>query len=279
MRTYQTNPLRRVALELGLIERGERNLDSLPVAAYQAICGELMNRDCRTGTHGSRRFSHDGAALVARALLTNAPLQAITFICVSDHVGSVRYTKQNGNFQLTAGEVEMFTRAERLREICRQHGVALQWRLMLADAWGSEIFNDRVLPGALDAYCTMMTSECARRGLSSLRWTTFMSDNQTLYEAAMLEADALTTDHMVDWEANIGEIAHDKIADKSRARDKARDHIKMRAAEGRVLVQALGAMLVLSTESRSLQRYDNSLVPRSDYPGHDYMPKYPHQLK
>jgi hypothetical protein len=270
-------PLRAAAIQLGRLNRGERDLASLPVDSYRALVA-LLNDSPRHGNQGARRLSQEGAMLVARALLLGAPLAAATFLCVSDYVGGQRLRLQGGQFALTPGEQLMFVRAERLRAACAAAGVALQWRLVLADAWGIEIFRERVQPGALNAYCALLADHCDHRNFDCLRWSRFMAERESVFAGALAHVDTVVTDAMVRWEATAGEIAHDKVVDKSAALAKARQHIRLRAAEGPVLVAEYGPMLVLSTESRRLQRYDNLVVPRAQYAGHDFMPKYPHRL-
>jgi len=271
--TCPVNPLRAQAIALGLLKRGSRNISELPVERFQNICRPLQNLP-RPG----RRVSHEAARIIANSVLLSKPINATTFICVSDYVGGVRYKQQNRNFALTYGEETMFRQLGVLREACDRNNVVLDWRLILADSWGLDLYPDRLIPGGIDAYCAFMAEQCRARGFQAIRWTTLMAEQCRAYEAALEEAQKHITDQMVRWEASVGEIAHDKITDRAKVTDLARRHIEMRAAEGAVLVGCYGPQLVLSTESRSLQRYDNLVVPRSDYPGHDWMPKYPHRL-
>ncbi len=82
---------------------------------------------------------------------------------------------------------------------------------------------------------------------------------------------------LAPWEAEKGEIAHDKPS-QDKAHALAYEHICMRAAEGRVAVAAFGDTLVMSTEVPKLTRYDNLLVDRRQYPMLFSMPFWPHRL-
>lgn len=268
----ETNPLRKAAKGLGIIRCGQRDVSMLPVREYLAIACELRYNRLRN----KGPLSQEGGEMIGRAVLTSQPISALTYICVSDYVGGERYEAQGFSFSPTGKEAEMFGRAQLLREICRQSGVQLDWRLVLADGWGLILYPERLLPGGIDAYCAFMQEECAKRGFDCIRWTEFMEENSAVYQAARASLDSQIGE-LIQWELRHGEIAHDK-PNKERAPYLAEEHIRMRAAEGAVMVDRFGPTIVLSTESRELRRYDSLVVPRAVYNFVDYMPFYPHRL-
>lgn len=274
MDTRKLNPLRRAAKHLGLIGPGERSLHELPIQAYLHIY-EALRAPARPIL--SSRFGDINAAMyVARRLLTRTPISAVTYICVSDYVGGTRYRLQGGCYQPTSAERTMLERIQEASSQCARYGYGFQWRLVLADGWGKHLYGDRVFKGALDEYCMFMQNLCEWHGLEAIRWTELMDEHEESYrrgrEAIHNHALALAP-----WEAQKGEIAHDK-PDPDKALKLAYEHIAMRAAEGRVVTEAFGPTLVLSTEAPKLTRYDNLLVDKDTYPLLYSMPFWPHRL-
>lgn len=242
-----------------------------PHPAYMSLirCFREMNSAARL------RISFEAASLLARLLFLRCPLSFVSYICVSDYVGGTRFKAQNGRYILTSGERIMLERAEQLRDEAQRLGVVSNWRLILADGWGMELFGDRCVPGALDLYCEFIESELRKRGFEAVRWSRLMRIRQD-YENAYLEA-LPSAEALAAWESKHGEIAHDR-PDPRNAGSLAVRHIQMRAAETRVVVAEYGPTLVLSTETRKLVRYDNLLIPRDSYAHLFVMPFYPHRL-
>ena len=86
------------------------------------------------------------------------------------------------------------------------------------------------------------------------------------------------TNELAEWEATKGEIAHDK-PDPEKALGLAKGHITMRAAEAYVVTRWFGGpVVVLSTETKKLVRYDNLVAPRDEYAHAFTMPFFPHRL-
>ncbi|MFH1426434.1 MAG: hypothetical protein ABIG66_03280 [Candidatus Kerfeldbacteria bacterium] len=268
----ETNPLRKAALDLGIMQRGQRDTSMLPVKEYLAIANELLNNRPR----GGNPLSDEGGQLIGRAMLTGKAVSAISYICVSDYVGGDRYKAQGRSFALTVKEADMLARARRLRALFSANGCTLEWRLVLADGWGLVLYPDRVLPGGIDAYYAFMLEQCSSLDFQCIRWTEFMERNSATYRAAR---ESLTDkiDKQLRWELKHGETAHDK-PNKNRAEWIAEQHILMRAAEGAVMVDQFGPTIVLSTENRRLRQYDNLVVQRNVYNFVDYMPYYPHRM-
>lgn len=268
------NSLFRAAIELGIAERGVKEMPSfIPVDRYNSIYEEFQKAERE---QSACRVDQDAAVLIAKSLLLGSSLSCLTYICVSDYVGSTRYKKQKENFSLTQGERGMFKRASAIRAVCQEKAVDFQWRLILADGWGLYLYGDRILPGALENYCTFMEEQCISQGFIALRWSIIINNHRDSYEMARQQAIKFA-DELAPWEASRGEIAADK-PDPSRAFALAREHILMRAGEGAVMVKAFGPSIVLSTETRRLTRYDNLVVPKKDYPIIFNMPIYPHRL-
>lgn len=273
-RDYEFNPFMHTARMLkaeGFTQ--ERN----PYPGYSALI-ECLKRFTRThkGEPVRVRISFEAASLLARLVLLGQPLNFISYICVSDYVGGTRFREQKGKYALSIGEKLMLERAEQLREEAGRRCFAYNWRLILADGWGSVLFGDRCEPGALNAYCEFMSNELRGRGFEAVRWSELMARRNDVYREACtaVEQDA---EKLAPWEAKKGEIAHDKPKEKEALR-LAKEHILMRAAEGSVILREYGPTLVLSAESRKLARYDNLLVPRRDYAHVFVMPFYPHRL-
>ncbi len=266
------NALRKVAKDLGLGQTNQK-AEGLPVQEFESIAQEL-NQLPRKG----RSLSHEGKQMVARAVIQRSRLSCVSIVCVSLYQKNKRWPRQGNRFVLTPKEIEMFKRAEKLRDVCAQAGVGMKWRLVLADAWSTMLFPEQVDPTVNDTYCQLMDSECHRRGFQAVRWTTLMQENGKLWEEALTRARSVITEQMVCREANLGETRFDTHKNREHALELARLHIKWRSAEGLVFTTLWGPQLGLSTESHSLRKWDNLFIPTSAYPWHDYMPKYPHWL-
>lgn len=274
MDTRKLNPLRRAAKDLGIIQAGDRDVGHLPTQDYLEIY-EALRKPIRP-IESSRFGGLDAATYIGRSLLTRSPISALTYICVSDYVGGTRYKLQNGNYRLTLAERAMLGQASAIGKICQQRGYQFQWRLMLADGWGKDLYGNRVVPGALDAYCSFMETECIERGFEAIRWSTLMGCHHHIYQQSRAEIHHRALE-LAPWEAEKGEIAHDKPGEEQ-ALSLAYEHICMRAAEGRVAIAAFGDSVVLSTEVAGLTRYDNLLVSGRRYPLLFSMPFWPHRL-
>ncbi len=274
-----TNSLRRVAKQLGLIEPGQRDIGSLPLDRWEQLFNALNQTHGRKG----RRLSNEGAWIAARALLTGEPLSTTTFLCAHTYIGNKRMGLQGGTMSLTPGELQMFKRAEKLREQCTTAGVNLSWRLVIAD-WATMLFADEINEEHVTAYWNLMQRECTARGFEAIRWSSFMLEKHSnLYTTARAVVQELLDgpdgDQIIDWEAFRGEMGRDLPKEHcDRKRALAREHVLMRGAEGAVLSQVFGQQIVLSTESRSPRRYDNLVAPREDYNALDFMPYYPHRI-
>ena len=200
----------------------------------------------------------------------------MTYICVSDYVGSTRIKEQKEEYSLTKGECLMLKQAITLRDIALSYKVNCNWRLILADGWGKSLFGSRCIPGALDMYCDFMIREVRKLGLECVKWSDIVEQHKGIYELGCDEVEG-NAEKLSFQEALIGEIAHDK-PEKDEALKLAKQHIQMRAAESRVILEEYGPTIVLSTETKKLVRYDNLLVPREDYTHIFAMPFYPHRL-
>lgn len=274
--TYQLNPLRAEAIALGLLQRGERDISGLPVTAFRNISRAFQNLP-RPG----RALNYDAARMIARTLLTKSNrLSTVSFVCVANYISRTRWPRERPTLALTPNEQYMFERVEELCRVCAAEGVVLEWRLILADAWGLWLFRDRSDTEAIEAYCCFMEAECAARNLAAIRWTTMVASRQDLYDAAVTEIRPAAAEK-AEWEAKHGEEVGqtkpqggigDKKLDKKQL---AQRHIEMRAAEGRVILDLYGPTMVLSTEDRGDRRYDHILVDRASYPALDYMPYAP----
>jgi len=272
-KNVKTNPLRGAAIDLGLRERGERSVGGLPIDDYSAIF-RALNDIPRKG----RGLSDESARIMACALLSKELLWGITPSCVSEHIVSGTRWMQGKAYKPLPKELEMMARAKRLETLCAEHGLTFRWCLILADAWSLTLFPDRVDPERVTAYCSMMIRECQSRGLRAVRWTELMTEHQVLFDRACEGVSPLITSDLIRFEAFRGETSEDKHDDEAHKLRLAKMHILWRAAEAAVFMTEFGDCLVLSTESRKLQRYDNMLIPRSRYAGHDFMPKYPHRI-
>jgi len=224
----------------------------------------------------SRNISFEAAALIAGMMLLDKPLSFVTYICVSDYIGGERFKIQGGEYMLTSGEKLMLAHAEILNRARMDFGILLNWRLILADGWGRDLFGERCMPGSLELYCNFMTDELKKRGLEAVKWSELMSKHEDIYKHACEQAEPLA-EKLAPWETRRGEIGHD-MPDNTGAMTIAKRHIQMRAAEGRVILKEYGQTIVLSTETKKLVRYDNLLVPREDYTHIFAMPFYPHRL-
>ncbi len=272
-RGISSTPFRAEAIRLGLLAKGERSMDNLPLNEYCTIC-RLLNDMPRNGRGIREEIGH----MVARAVLTGTKLiRTITFICVSDYVGGVRYREQNGIYAMTKGEQEMLEGIIRLRIALSEMGYTLEWRLILADAWGLELYPERLVEGAVEKYCAFMTELFGAEG-EIHRWTELMEREAGRVEEATRLCQPAINAELLQWESTQGEIAHDKPGSRELARHLSRRHIEMRAIEGWVLVDIFGPMIVLSTEDRGARRYDNLVVPHASYSGINWMPYNPHRL-
>jgi len=247
----------------------------LPIDEFLAIYAALRQAD--PDRHKTRqKIPQEAGRLIALALLTGHPLSSASFICVSDYVGGTRYNLQQGSYALTGGEQRLFKQMTLLRKSLAENRVTLNWRLILADGWGLELYRERVVPGAIDQYCAVMAEHCRGYGFTSHRWSELMEKHVAAYQTAANNVEPIAA-QLAPWEAQKGEIAHDRPAPEAKLALATR-HIQMRAAEAVGMVAEFGPTLVLSTESQGLTRYDNLVVAKKDYPILHTAPFYPHRL-
>ncbi|GEM_PF-5219293 len=271
-RSPEFNPFKYAARKL---KSGGFKFERNPYVAYLGIM-ECLKSFKVAGLKQKARISFESASLIARLMLLGKPLSFVTYICVSDYIGGTRFKIQKGKYELTSGELLMLERVALLKETTAGFGVECDWRLILADGWGMDLFGERCVAGSLDLYCKFMVGELERRGFEAVRWSELMSKHESLYKRGCEEAESFA-DKLAPWEARRGEVGHDR-PDKANALSIAKKHIQMRAAEGRVILEEYGPTIVLSAETKRLARYDNLIVPREDYAHVFCMPFYPHRL-
>ncbi len=271
--TRKLNYLRSIAIQKNIISSGERSYDCLPVEQYWALYNAFLYS---TRKNGTQKVNKEVAERIAHAVLCNTELTCITYICVSDYVGGTRYQMQAGTYALTTGERNMFQTVHHIQSVCDIYTVPFRWILILADGWGEFLYGDRVIDGALKQYNNFMVSECSKRNLECLKWSTVMTEFKQTYTSAVNEVST-TAQQLAPWEAQHGEIAHDK-PDAEKLHQYAHDHICMRAAEGVVMHKMLGPIIVLSTEGPKLTKYDNLLIQKEQYAHHHTMPFWPHRI-